>query len=398
MKITDLKTFVVHAFRCNWVFVRLYTDAGITGVGEATVELRELTVAQAIQELGRYLVGQDPFPIEHHVHMMNRDSYWRSGVILRSALSAVEAAMFDIKGKALGVPVYDLLGGRCRDRIKCYANGWFAGARTPAQFAEKAAHAVSLGFRALKFDPFGSAYLQMSPEERRRAVEVVEAVREGAGPDVDLLVEVHGRLDVPTAVMMAKWLEPCHPYWYEEPVPPESLAALADVRSRISIPVAAGERFYDYFRADEALRANAVDVLQPDVCHVGGLIEAKRICDLARLHCRAVSPHNPNGPVANAMTLQLAAVAENFVMLETMMTDVPWRADVVPEDLELVDGHLLIPDKPGLGVDLNESEALKHPYIACDLRHYSGALTDIRPADSSVYYRIEGRENVSAGR
>jgi galactonate dehydratase len=398
MKITELKTFVVHAFRCNWVFVKLYTDEGICGVGEATVEMRETTAASAVEELGRYLIGKDPFAIEHHIHIMNRDSYWRSGVLLRTALSAVEGAMFDIKGKALGVPVYELLGGRCRDRVKCYANGWFAGARTPGEFAAKAAVAVDLGFRALKFDPFGSAYLRLEPEERDRAVEIVEAVRDRVGPHVDLLIEVHGRLEVAAAIDMAGRLMPYKPFWYEEPVQPESLHALAEVREKISIPVAAGERFFEPQRFAEALERKAVDFLQPDVCHVGGMLETKRVAGLAMLYGKGISAHNPNGPVCNAMTLQSAASTPNFVMLETMMSDVGWRGDVVREELELVDGYMLIPDKPGLGVELDEEAALRYPFEARDLRHYTGALTGIRPPDARPYYTARRLENVPAGR
>ncbi len=398
MKITALKTFVVHAFRCNWVFVKLETDEGIYGVGEATVEMRETTVASAVDELGRYLAGKDPFAIEHHVHLMNRDSYWRTGVILRTAISAVEGALFDIKGKALGVPVYELLGGRCRDRVKCYANGWFVGARTPRQFAEKAAAAVELGFRALKFDPFGSGYRSLEPEERQRAVDTVTAVREAVGPDVDLLIEVHGRLDVPTSVAMAARLEPLRPYWYEEPVPPESIAALAEVRRRIAIPVASGERFYEPARFAEALQREALDFLQPDVCHVGGLLETKRIAGMASFYEKSVSPHNPNGPVCNAMTLQIAASTPNFGMLETMMSDVTWRGDIVREDLELVDGYMTIPSKPGLGIEFNEEEAARYPYEPRELRHYTGALTGIRPPDACPYFSVRRSSDVPAGR
>jgi len=398
MKIARLKTFVVHAFRCNWVFVKLYTDEGISGVGEATVEMRETTVAAAVEELGRYLVGKDPFAIEHHVHIMNRDSYWRSGVILRTALSAVEGAMFDIKGKALGVPVYELLGGRCRDRVKCYANGWFTGARTPEQFAEKARCAAAMGFRALKFDPFGNGYRSLEPEDRDRAVEIVEAVRDAVGPHVDLLIEVHGRLDVPTAVAMAARPAPFQPHWYEEPVPPESVGALAEVRRRISIPVAAGERYFEPARFAEALQREALDFLQPDVCHVGGLLETKRISGLALLYEKGISPHNPNGPVCHAMTLQAAASTPNFVMLETMMSDVSWRGDVVREDLELVDGYMTIPEKPGLGIELNEDAAERYLYEPCDLRHYTGALTSIGPPDACPYFAVRRLADVPAGR
>lgn len=398
MKIRNLKTFVVHAFRCNWVFVKIETDEGVTGVGEATVEMRETTAAAAVEELARYLVGKDPFAVEHHIHVMNRDSYWRTGVLLRTALGAVEGAMLDIKGKALGVPVYELLGGRCRDRVKCYANGWFAGAVTPEQFAEKARCAVAMGFRALKFDPFGSAYRSLAPEERDRAVETVEAVRDAVGWGVDLLIEVHGRLDVPTAVAMAGRLEPLGPYWYEEPVPPESLLALAEVRRRISIPVAAGERFFEPARFAEALDRQALDVLQPDVCHVGGLLEAKRIAGLALLYEKPVSPHNPNGPVCHAMTLQFAASTPNFGMLETMMSDVAWRGEIVREDLELVDGYMTIPSKPGLGIEFDEEAASRYPYQPHDLRHYTGALTGIRPPDACPYFSLRRAEDVPAGR
>jgi galactonate dehydratase len=368
--------------------VKLETDRGISGIGEGTTEMNEPTVAAAISGMSRYLVDKDPFAVEYHTHILQRESYWRDGVILRSALAAVEAALLDIKAKALEVPVYELLGGRYRDRIKCYANGWFAGASTPAQFAEKAAATAKLGFQALKFDPFGRAYKGLEPDEQEMAVARVAAVREAVGPKVDILVEVHGRLDVPSAVMVAERLAPSRPLFYEEPVVPENLRSLAEVKRRIPLSVASGERFYDPERFLEALRLDAVDYLQPDVIHVGGLLEAKRVCSLALLHDRPVSAHNPNGPICNAMTLQLAASVPNFVLLETMTTDVPWRRTVVPEDLEIVEGQMRIPDKPGLGLELNEAEAAKHPYVPHDLRHYTGALTAIRPPDAVPYWRM----------
>jgi len=389
MKITALKTFVVYAYRCNWVFVKLYTDAGISGVGEGTVEHREPTVASAIEELGRYLVGEDPFAIERHLEILHRDSYWRTGVILRSALSAIEAALFDIKGKALGVPVYELLGGLYRDAVPAYANGWFAGASRPEEFAAKAVAAAEIGFTGLKFDPFGSAYMQLTPAGRSRAVDIVAAVRRAVGEAVDLLIEVHGRLDVPTAIMMGQRLAAFSPFWFEEPVPPESIAALAEVRARIPIPVASGERLFDRFGFEAMLRAGAADIFQPDVCHVGGLLEAKRIADLARTVYKPVSGHNPNGPVANAMTLHLAASTPNFSLLETMLSDVPWRAEVVREDLRFKGGAMSVPSSPGLGVELDEEAALRYPYRPCPFRHYSGALTEIRPPEAIPFYRVE---------
>lgn len=396
MVITGLETYVVHAFRCNWVFVRIQTSDGISGVGEATVEMKELTVAQAVEELESYLVGKDPFAIEHHLHIMNRDSYWRNGVILRSALSAVETALFDIKAKALKIPVYELLGGKCRDRVPCYANGWFSGARTPAQFADKARSTTAMGFKALKFDPFGSSYLRLSPAERSQAYEIVEAVRAGAGNEIDLLIEVHGRLDVPTAVEMARLFEPFRPAWYEEPVSPDNMSAVAEVRRRCPIAIAFGERLFDSQRFLEALRLEALDIAQPDVCHVGGLLETKRIAGLAALHGRCVAPHNPNGPVCNAATLQIAASTPNFNYLETMVTDVPWRKDVAEESLTMIDGEMAIPDGPGLGIDLQLEAMLQHPYVARGLRHYSGALTDIRPDNAEPWYTIRREDYVPA--
>ncbi len=396
LTITGLKTFIVNAYRCNWVFVKIYTHEGLTGVGEGTVEMREQTIVEAINELGRYLIGKDPFAVEQHIHLMNRDSYWRTGVILRTALSAVEGAMLDLKGKALGVPVYELLGGLYRDRVKCYANGWFAGARTPDEFAAKARAATALGFRALKFDPFGSAYRTLEPLERQTAVDIVAAVRDAVGPLVDLLIEVHGRLDVPTAVSMAQLLQPFNPYWYEEPVAPESLSALAEVRDRIRIPVAAGERFFEVSRFADAFSQKCIDIAQPDVCHIGGMLEAKRVASLALLNEKGISPHNPNGPICNAMTLQVAASTPNFLMLETMMSDVAWRAEVVPENLVLEDGFMLVPATPGLGVDLIEDGLDRFPYEPHDLRHYkTGALTGIRPPDARPYYSVRS-SHVSA--
>lgn len=394
MKITGLKTFVVDAFRANYVFVKILTDEGIYGVGEGTVEMKERTVAAAIDELSRYLVGKNPFQIQHHVEMMNRDSYWRTGIILRSALAAVEAALLDIKGKALGVPVYDLLGGRQRDEIQCYANGWFVGARTPAEFAEKAKLAVTAGFHALKWDPFGSSYLAVTPADRYRAIDIVAAVRDAVGKDVDLMIEGHGRFNVPTAISFARDLAPFDPYWFEEPVPPESIDALADVRSKSPIAIAAGERYYEPARFAELIRRSAVDYLQPDVSHVGGLTEAKRIADAAHTHYLPVAPHNPLGPIANAMSLHLAAATANVIWLETMMTDVSWRGDVAIENVSFANGAMKISDAPGLGIDLDEAACARHPYKHYDLRHYQGTLTDIRPPDARPFYAVS--ESVGA--
>jgi galactonate dehydratase len=390
VRIAGLKTFVVDAFRANYVFVKIATDEGLHGVGEGTVEHRERAVAAAIEEFAPTLLGRDPFATDFLVERMSRDSYWRTGVVLRSAIAAIEAALLDIKGKALGVPVHELLGGRQRDRVPVYGNAWFTGAKTPDEFAAKARDAVASGWRALKWDPFGTAYLRLERRERDRALAVVAAVREAAGPDIELMIEGHGRFDVPTAIAIAQELAPFRPTWFEEPIPPESIPALADVRRKSPVAIATGERFYEFQRFGELIDARAADYLQPDVSHVGGLGEAKRIAALAHGSFLPICPHNPLGPIANAMTLHLAAAIPNCPWLETMVTDVPWRSEIVRETVVIASGAMLVPDGPGLGVDIDEKACAAHPPGTYGLRHYGGALTDIRPMEARPFYAMRG--------
>lgn len=387
MKVTAIKTFVCHAYRTNWVFVKIMTDSGLYGVGEATLEYREPTVVQAIMELERYLVGKDPHNIEAFWHDTCRDAYWRGGVVLMSALAGVEMALWDIKGKDLGVPVYKLLGGKVRDSVKCYANGWFAGAKTPEEFAEKAKIAVENGFSGLKWDPFGKAYLNIDPKSLNDALDCVAAVKDAVGDKVHLIIEGHGRFNVPTAVRIGNALEKFGILWFEEPIPPDDKKGIAWVRSKISTPVSGGERLYSRFEYADYLRMECADFWQPDVSHAGGIMEVRKIASMAEAHYIPVCPHNPSGPVANAATLQLAACTPNFYLLETMSSDIPWRADVSTERVKFENSEMFIPDLPGLGIDINEEEIAKHPYECRNLRHYVGTLTDIRPADSKGYFR-----------
>mgnify|MGYP000047547480 FL=1 len=387
MKVTAIKTFVCHAYRTNWVFVKVMTDSGLYGVGEATLEYREPTVVQAIMELERYLIGKDPHNIEAFWHDACRDAYWRGGVVLMSALAGVEMALWDIKGKDLGVPVYKLLGGKVRDSVKCYANGWFAGAKTPEEFAEKAKIAVENGFSGLKWDPFGKAYLNIDPKSLNDALDCVAAVKDAVGDKVHLIIEGHGRFNVPTAVRIGNALEKFGILWFEEPIPPDDKKGIAWVRSKISTPVSGGERLYSRFEYADYLRMECADFWQPDVSHAGGIMEVRKIASMAEAHYIPVCPHNPSGPVANAATLQLAACTPNFYLLETMSSDIPWRADVSTERVKFENSEMFIPDLPGLGIDINEEEIAKHPYECRNLRHYVGTLTDIRPADSKGYFR-----------
>ena len=386
MKITGIKTFVCDVYRTNWVIVKVMTDDGIHGVGEATLEHRELAVEAAVRELERYLIGKDPHRIEQFWSENHRDAYWRGGPVLTTALSGVEMALWDIKGKALGVPVYQLLGGKVRDSIPCYANAWFSGSRTPEDFAMKAAKTVKLGYKALKWDPFGSAYLSLTSEAFSLAMDCVAAVRDAVGSGVQLLVEGHGRFDVPTAVRLGHALEKFDITWFEEPLPPGDLDGLAEVKRRINIPVAAGERLYTRWDFRELLAKRAADYLQPDLSHTGGILELRKIAAMAECHFLPVCPHNPIGAITNAATLQIAACTPNFHMLETMSNDVDYRHTLTTETVGFADGMMTIPDRPGLGIDIVEEALLAHPYQPHNLRHYNGDLTMIRPEGAGGWY------------
>ena len=389
MRIVRQKVFVANVQRTNFVFVKLYTDEGIEGVGEATLEWKTLTVVAALEELERVVVGLDPFATDATVERLHRDSYWRSGAPFRTALGAIEAAMLDIKGKALGVPVYELLGGKYRDRVECYANHWYFGAVDPDDYARSARDAVAMGYSALKWDPFEAADLSMTGAQRRRTIDIVAAVRNAVGSDIDLMLDVHGRLDVPTAIAMCRALEPYGLRWIEEPTPPESIDALAEVRRRSPVPIAAGERFFEPARFVEALAKNAVDVLQPDVSHVGGLAEAKRIAHLAHAHLIPVAPHNPVGPVMNAMTLHTAVAIPNMSIFETVSVDVPRRRELVRETLRFEDGALLAPTAPGLGVELIEEAFARFPYAPYNVPLFDGTINTHGVAAGSRVMGVE---------
>ena len=386
MKVIDIKPFVVDCFRTNWVFVKVYTDEGIDGVGEATLEYKEKALLGALEHIKEYLVGENPLDIEKHWHAIYRDAYWRGGAVLTSALSAVEMALWDILGKSLGVPVSQLLGGRVNDKVRIYVNGWFAGAKKPEEFAEKAKAAVARGVTALKWDPFGKSYLNISSADLEAALGCVGAVREAVGDGVDLLIEGHGRFNIPTAVKIAKELEKFRPMFFEEPVPPDNLDALREVKERSPVAIAAGERLYTRWDYRPMFDKMAADYIQPDVSHAGGIMELKKIAAEAESRYIPFAPHNPSGPVANAATLQLAATCPNFEILEIMYSDVEWRADVTNESLDYKDGYITIPDKPGLGIEIDEAACYSHPYKPHTLRHYTGALTDIRPAKTKFYF------------
>jgi len=386
MKITAIKTWLCDAYRANLAFVKVETDADVHGFGEATIEFHDRAVIGCIEDLTPELLGRDPMDIEALWHDTYRDAYWRGGPVLTSALAGLEMACWDIKGKVLQQPVWQLLGGKCRDRVRCYANAWFVPAETPAEFGAKAKEAVARGWKALKWDPFGSAYRDISRGELRDAVRCVAAVREAVGDTADLLIEGHGRFNVPSALRIGQALAEFGILWFEEPLFPELNAALPELKLRVPVPIAAGERIYTRYQAREFLDHRCGDFIQPDISHVG-IKEMRLIGGMADAAGVGFCPHNPAGPITNLATLHVAASTPNFFLLETMATDVSWRSELSDEDVRVENGEMLIPTRPGLGIELNEAALAKHPPKHYHLRHYRGDLTAIRPGDAREWFR-----------
>ena len=315
-----------------------------------------------------------------------RDIYWKGGPVLMSAISGVEMAMWDIVGKFFNTPVYNLFGGKMRDRVKMYANGWFSGSKTPENFAAKAKETVALGVKALKWDPFGKAHMTLTKEEMEEAVEIVGAVREAVGSKVELLIECHGRFNPYTAVEISRELAPFKPMFLEEPCPPDNVEAIAKVKSKSLVPIAAGERVYSIYGFDDLFTKNAVDIVQPDMFHTGGMMECKKIAGMAEAKHIPISFHNPSGPISNAAILQMAAATPNFLIHEIMINDGSFRKAITNEEVVFEDGYIRINDKPGLGIDVNVEAVEARPYHPINLRHYTGNLTEIRPKDDTIFY------------
>lgn len=386
MKITDVKIYTLDAFRTNWAFVKVETDEGLYGWGEASLGTNENSLEGMIADLKRHVIGRNPLEIEKFMFEVYRDMYWKGGAVLMSAMSGIEIALWDITGKYFNTPVSTFFGGKMRDSVKMYANAWFVGAKTPEEFAKRAKQAAGLGIKAMKWDPFGAAHMTISNEQMNKSVQIVGAVREAVGPYVDLLIECHGRFNPTTAIQISKELEQFKPMFMEEPCPPDNIESTAYVRKHSKVPIAAGERAYTKYGAQALLERDAVDYIQPDVFHTGGLLEGKKIAAMAEAKHIMISYHNPSGPVSNAAILQLAATVPNFVIHEIMLTDGSFRKSITNEEVHFENGNIIIPDKPGLGIDVNVDEVIKRPYTPRNLRHYTGTVTDIRPKDDTVYY------------
>lgn len=365
MKITAARTFLVHPGSSkNWLFVKVETDAGVHGWGECYTQAdRDRSIEQHVRQLGRYLAGRDPFRIKHFTFSAYHDFASKRGSMEHyCAVSGLEQALWDIAGKALGTPVYNLLGGPCRDRIRVYANGW--GGRTPEELAERARLLVEQGFTAMKFDPFpGPWRTHPSRADEDAAVAYVRAVREAVGPDVELLIEVHRRLAPGPAVRLAERLAEFRPFWYEEPVSARNLDALAEVRCAIRLPVVTGEELYTKTEFREVFERQAADILNPDVCACGGILELKEIAAMAEPYMVAMAPHNYNSTtVGLAATLQVCAAIPNFLITEYFVNFTDCGDAISRTPIRVEDGFIALPTAPGLGIDLDEEALARFPY------------------------------------
>lgn len=363
MRITGVRTVVAGNPWKNWVFALVDTDEGLTGVGEGSLNGFGFTVEAAVHELARLVSGEDPRRIEWLSRRMKRDFYSDGGQVHGAAQAAIEIACWDILGQSLGVPIWALLGGKVRDRVRAYANGWYRTDRTPEAFAVAAKEAVGLGFTALKFDPFGSGWRQLSRRESQLALDLVAAVRDAVGPDVDLLVEGHSRFSIPQAVQVAEALVPFRPTWFEEPVRHDRISAVAEVARRSPIPVASGESLHTLGEFVELGCSGPIAFWQPEPAHLGGILPTKQVCGMAEAFDAVVAPHQAGGPVATTVCLHLAACTTTHYIQEYFdVFNEPWEFDLVSSPPRLdSDGTLPIPTGPGLGLSLNLDEAGRHP-------------------------------------
>ncbi len=368
MKITEARTYLVPSTWRQLTILELVTDEGVTGTGEGTVHQCSNGVEGMIRDLvPLFVLGQDPRRIEQLWDQMYRGSFWGrgGGPIITAAMSAIEEACWDIKGKALGVPAWELLGGQCRERLRVYANGWYRDARrtgTPAAFARCAEDVVKLGYTAMKFDPFMEAMTMdesipgkvLSQEHEDRAIARVKAVREAVGPKVDILIEVHGWLGALSAIKVGRRLEEFRPFFYEEPVDPSNPEVMLQVKQKVNIPVASGERMYTRYGFRPFLEKQALDIIQPDINIDGGILETKKIAAAADTYHIPVAPHNCWGPVGTAAAVQFDASTPNFLIQEWFAWETDLHFAIVDEPFEkkIVDGYLPVASRPGLGVEL----------------------------------------------
>ncbi|MFN8443380.1 MAG: mandelate racemase/muconate lactonizing enzyme family protein [Caldilineaceae bacterium] len=366
MKITKVTPMILGTQWRNLVHVKVETDEGIYGLGESRPLNKHETLVGYLNDITeRYIIGSDPFEIERLVRRLTVEDYGRPGEVVMTGAAVLEMACWDIMGKALNQPVYRLLGGAMRDKIKAYGNGWYTVERSPQEFHAAATRAIAKGYRALKFDPFGAGFYEMERTEKLRSISLVEAVRDAVGPDVEILIEMHGRFNPATAVEMTRELAQFKPSWVEEPVPPENLAALKKVMDAVAplaVPVATGERLHTMFEYRELFELHACDIIQPDISHFGGIYNTKKLAAWADTYYMLVAPHNVGGAVSTAAALHLAACTPNFKIQEHFNDfDEDYVLQAAPGLPKVVDGYFPLPTAPGLGVTLDEAVFEAHP-------------------------------------
>jgi len=370
MKITRISTTVVNAAMRNWVFVKVETNEdGLIGWGEATLEWKTRAVTGAVEDLAPLVIGRDPRDIEQAVRIMHKHSFWRMGPIGASALSGIEVALWDILGKSLGVPVWRLLGGKTREQVPVYTHLGLGDMRAVYEtmqaevLVEHALAVIEKGYRALKVVFIPYTHYTAPVRAVDHVAKLMQALREAVGDDIEIMIDYHGRpASVAAALDYIRVLEPGRPLFVEEPVPPGDPLLMKDVTDKSRIAVAAGERLIGRGEFEPLFRLRALHIAQPDIAHTGGLSEARKIAAAAETAGIGIAPHNPLGPIAGVSALHFDIATPNFVIQEEMTGSVPWYHEVVESPIRMVDSAWQIPEKPGLGVELNESVAAKHPF------------------------------------
>ena len=378
MKIVEIETIPVD----RYLFVKVHTDAGLTGLGESGAWGYLEASQAAVATFKRYLIGQDPLRIEHHWQYLYRWSHFRGAAIM-GALSAIDLALWDIAGKHFGVPCYQLLGGKCRDKARVYYHVF---GQTKEELVRGCVEAKRMGFTAVGHltpfldEPRQVPYFETHADKMRQAIDTVGRYREAVGDDVDLCIEIHRRLTPSEAIVLARGIERFHPFFYEDPILPDSFDAMALVAQQIHIPIATGERLHTIWEFEMLLSRGAVQYIRPDVCLAGGLTHCKKIAALAEAHHVGVVPHNPLSPVSTAACVQLAACIPNFALQEYPRGEgEPPKSEIVVSPLKVEEGFLIVPDAPGLGVELAEDAQERHPYRPRVVRtrlHVDGSVVD----------------------
>lgn len=362
MNVSKVDCFLIAAGWRNYTFVKIQTDSGLVGWGEATLGWKETAVRELVLDYGRrYVVGQNPFDIEDLWFRLYQIEH-NTGPVMYSAMAGIEMALWDLVGKACNQPVCNLVGGKVRSRVKAYANGWYSSIADWGELSEKAKGVVTRGYKALKFDPFGPGGREISRADLRTAAKTVEAVRRAIGEDIDILLEFHGRFSPIMALEAIRAMVPLNPAWCEEPIPAHNNESMAQVVAGSPLRVATGEHIYSRFGFLDLLQRKAAHVIQPDITYSGGFLETKKIAALAEAHYVSVAPHNCDGPLKTVAGIHLAANIPNFLILETFQDyDVPWREDLTSGTPRVRDGYYEVPTGPGWGVEVNESVLAAHP-------------------------------------